>query len=228
VELSAVILARTLAYVESFDLNPRGHASYPDLVQGLVERYKFQKFPKQFDEFDEAKGVVFEEGRFGGKVIQKFTIFTTLLALETRSNTSDSQQIIEDMLVWGAKKYGLVYAPGMIKHFGYISDLTFYSDVPILGAACQPLIDLATKTGEALSEIHKEPFKYYPANLAVGHDPLTRKNGIASFVITRRAESKWEENKYFSEAPLPTDMHIAFLESFETGIRNILSQRGSG
>ena len=109
----------------------------------------------------------------------------------------------------------------MIKHYGYISDLTFYSDVPLLGAACQPLIDLATKTGSALSDIHKEPFDYYPANLAVGHDPLARKNGIAPFTITRRAETRWTENKYFSEAPLPTDMHIAFLEEFEAGIKRL-------
>jgi hypothetical protein len=226
--LASVILARTLAYVESFDLNPRGKTFYPDIVHGLVERYKFQKFPKQPEEFDEAKGVVFEYGKFGPKVIYKFTIFNTLLALETRSSTADSQQLIEEMLEWGAQKFGLTYAPGMIKHFGYISDLTFYSDVPILDAACQPLVDLATKTGAALSEIHKEPFQYYPANLAVGHDPLAKKNGIAPFTITRRAESRFSENKYFSEAPLPTDMHIAFLEEFEAGIKRLHeAQRGN-
>ena len=220
-QLASVILARAIAYVESFDLNPRGKVFYPELVQSLVERYKFQKFPKGSDEFDESKGVVFEDGKFGSKIIQKFTIFTTLLALETRSNTADSQQLIEDMLIWAAKKFGLAYVPGMIKHFGYISDLTFYSDVPILGAACQPLIDLAAKTGAALSEIHKEPFEYYPANLAVGHDPLSRKNGIAPFTITHRAEARYSENKYFSEAPLPTDIHIAFLEEFEAGIKRL-------
>ena len=227
-ELSAIILARALAYIETFDLAPRGKVFYPDFVRAVVERYKFQKFPKAFEDFDEGKGIVFEEGKIGNNVIQKFTIFQTLLALETRSSTADSKQIIEEMLTWGVAKFGLAYAPGMIKHFGYISDLTFYTDVPILGAACQPLIDLATKTGTALSEIHKEPFEYYPANLAVGHDPLARKNGIAPFVITRRAESKWSENKYFSEAPLPTDVHIALLGEFEAGIKALRSENAHG
>jgi len=222
-QLSAIILARALAYVEAFDLNPRGKVFYPDLVQGLVERYKFQKFPKGPDEFDESKGVVFEDGKFGGKVIQKFTIFNTLLALETRSNTSDSTELIEDMLVWGTKKFGLAYVPGMIKHFSYVSDLTFYSDVPLLGAACQPLINLATKTSEALTAIWHEPFQYYPANLTVGHDPMARHYGIAPFSITHRAEARYSENKYFSEAPLPTDMHIALLEEFEAGVKRLLA-----
>lgn len=225
-QLASVILARALAYVESFDLNPRGKIFYPELVQGLVERYKFQKFPKGTEDFDEAKGVVFEDGKFGSKVIYKFTIFNTLLALETRSNTTDSQKLIEDILVWAAKKFDLVYAPEMIKHFGYISDLTFYSDVPILDAACQPLVDLAAKTAAALSDIHKEPFIYYPANLAVGHDPLARKNGIAPFTITHRAEARYSENKYFSEAPLPTDTHIALLEDFEAGIKRLYEAQG--
>ena len=99
--------------------------------------------------------------------------------------------------------------------------MTFYSEVPLLGVACQPLINLAAKTSDALSEIWQEPVQYYPANLAVGHDPMARKNGIAPFSITHRAEARYSENKYFSEAPLPTDMHIAFLEEFEAGIKRL-------
>jgi hypothetical protein len=70
-----------------------------------------------------------------------------------------------------------------------------------------------------------EPIIYSPASLAVGHDPLTRKNTIAPFTITHRAETKWSENKYFSEAPLSTDMHISFLEEFEAGIMRLHASR---
>ena len=52
-KLSAVILARVLAYVESFDLNPRGKVYYPDIVRALAERYNFQKFPQALEEFNE-------------------------------------------------------------------------------------------------------------------------------------------------------------------------------
>lgn len=210
-----------LGYIETFDLAPRGKVFYPELIRGVVERYKFQKFPKTFEETDEAKGLVFEEGKAGNIVIQKFTIFQTLLAIETRSGTNESKRTLEEMLLWSAAKFGLNYAPGAIKRFAYISDLTFYSDVPLLDAACQPLIDLAAKTSAALSDIWQEPVQYYPANLAVGHDPMARHYGIAPFTITHRAEARYSENKYFSEAPLPTDLHIAFLEEFEAGIKRL-------
>jgi hypothetical protein len=229
VDLAAIVLARVLGFIETADLDSRGKVFNADFVQEVVKRYKFQKFPKTFEEFDEVKGVVFEDGKIGNKIIQKFTIFNTVLVLETRSHTNDSKQILEEMLVWGAAKFGLNYNPGGIKRFAYVSDLTFYSGVPLLGAACPPLVDLAAKTSAAITEIWQDPVLYYPANLAVAHDPLSRKNGVAPFTITYRAEHKFSENKYFSEAPLPTDMHIRFLEEFEAGIKHLLEQqRGNG
>ncbi len=122
-KLSAVILARVLAYVESFDLNPRGKVYYPDIVRALAERYTFQKFPQALEEFNEAKGVEFIEGLAGNNVIQKLVIWDSLLVLETRSSTDDSKRILEEMLTWGTEKLGLNYHPGMIKHFAYVSDL---------------------------------------------------------------------------------------------------------
>ena len=216
-KLSAVLLARVLAYVESADINPRGRAYFPDIATALVERYGFRKSPQTIEEFNEAKGVEFHEGRSGGTVIQKFVIWDTLLVLETHSNTDDSKRILGEMLTWGADKLGLHYHPEMIKHFAYISDLSFYSDAPLLGL--NPAAkNLALKTSQALTDIWQEPIHYEPVNLQVGHDPTARKYGIAPFAISRRAEAKFSENKYFSEAPLPTDTHIALLEQYERDV----------
>ena len=224
-KLSSVLLAKTLAYIEIADLDAKGKVSLPDLIKGIGDRYKFYKLPK-LEERDE-KGLIFEEGKIGNKAVSKFTIFPALLVLETRSNTSDSKQILEDMLLWGAAKFDFTYTAGSIKRYAYVSDLTFYSDVQLLDAACQPLLDLAAKTSAALTDIWQEPVKYYPANLAVGHDPMARSHAIAAFTITHRAEARYSENKYFSEAPLPTDMHISFLEEFEAGIKRLKDSRSS-
>lgn len=214
--LAAVILARTLAFIEIYDLDPKGKLFVPDFVKAMAERYKFQKLPK-LEERNE-KGIIFEEGKIGNKVIVKLTIFDSLIALETRSSTSDSKQIIEEMLLWGAAKFDLNYTLGSIKRFAYVSDVSFYSDVQLLAAASQPIMALAAKTGTELSEIWLEPVEYYPTTIAVGHDPTARKNAIAPFSITRRVEARFSENKYFSEAPLPTDVHLKFLEEYERDV----------
>jgi hypothetical protein len=169
------------------------------------------------EEFDESKGVEFLEGKSGNKVIQKFVIWNTLLVLETRSNTSDSKQILEEMLVWGAENFGLNYKPGMIKRFAYVSNLTFHSDAPILTVS-SALSKLAVKTSALITEIWQEPVTYEPLSLAVGHDPLSRKNPIATFTIQRRVEAKFSENKYFSESPLPTDEHWKLLVEYEKDV----------
>jgi len=192
---------------------------FPDVVKAIVERYKFRKFPSKPEDFDESNGVVFEDGKAGNKVIQKFTIFTTLLVVETRSNTDDSKQVIEDMLLWGATKFGIVYKTGAIKRHAYVSGLSFYSD-PHLLTVSPILQNLATKTSAALTNIWEEPIHYETITLSVGHDPLARKYGIAPFTITRRAEARFSDNKYYSEAPLPTEMHLTLLEEFEAGVKH--------
>src|SRR5208283_2031559 len=108
-------------------------------------------------------------------------------------------------------KFGLNYKPGMIVRFGYVSSLTFYSDAPIFGFN-PALARLAAETSKVVSEIWQEPVQYQPLSVGVGHDPLVRKYGIASFTIQYRAEHKFSDNKYFSEAPLPTDVHLKLLE----------------
>ena len=227
-QLSAIILARVIGYIEPIDLNPRGTIFYPEFTKEFVERYGFQKYPQTLEEFDEAKGVEFHQGKSGNKIIQKFVIWNTILVVETRSRTDDSRQVLDEMLGWAAGRFGLKFKPGMIKRFGYVSDLTFYSDVPLFESN-PPLMQLALNTSEAVSEIWQEPVWYEPLGIGVGHDPMARKYGIASFTIQHRAEHKFPENKYFSEAPLPTDKHIALLEEFEAGMKRFHEQkRGNG
>jgi hypothetical protein len=223
--LSAVVLARALAFIEPSDLVKKGGIYFPDLVREVAKYYRFQKSPETFEEHDLTKGVVFLEGRSGKRTISKFAIWPNILVLETRTSTDDSKAILDEFLMWGKEKFNLTYEPGMIRKYGYVSDLTFYSEAPILGAS-GPLERIAQKTSEALTAIWKEPIRFEPIDLKVGHDPLSRKWQIAPFQITRRAETEFSANKYFSEAPLPTDLHISLLEEYEAGIMELYSMTG--
>jgi hypothetical protein len=217
--LSSVILARALAYVEAFDLVPRGNVFYPDFARAVAERYSFLKYPQTLEQFDELKGVEFVQGKSKGTVIQKLTIFTQMLTIETRVSTDESKRILEEMLLWASEKFKLNYAPNKsIQHFAYVSSLTFYSDAQLL-APMPAIARLAAKTGDLVSDIWKERIEYDGLQIAVGHDPLARKYGMASFYIARRTDAKFSEHKYFSEAPLPTHDHLRLLEEYEHEVR---------
>jgi len=183
-------------------------------VKRIVERYQFQKFPQQFQDFDEQKGIEFLSGKIGGEVIERLVIYNTGILIDTRSSTNASKALLEDALSWAKSTFGLNYQPEMIRRFGYVSQITFYSEVSLneLNPALQKLADRLTSI---VSEIHGEKVQYQTSSLAIHHDPLTRKNGIAGLTIFPRADTPFSRNKYFSEAPLPTDTHIALLEEFE-------------
>jgi hypothetical protein len=209
-----------LAFIEPADLIPKGGIYFPDVVQGITEYYRFQKSPQSLEDYDLTKGVEFLEGRSGKRTVSKFAIWPNILVLETQTSTEDSRILLEEFLLWGKEKFNLVYEPGMVRKYSYVSDLTFYSEAPILSAS--PLLDrIAQKTTEALTEIWKESVRFEPLELKIGHDPLSRKWQIAPFQISRRAETEFSANKYFSEAPLPTGLHISLLEEYEAGVMEL-------
>ena len=138
--------------------------------------------------------------------------------VESRISTDISKAVMEEILVWGARELGLNYTPNSIKRFAYGSGVTFFSDTPLLNL--HPAVtNLAARSSEELSKIWQQPVKFEPLIVRVGHDPTERKYAIASFRIEHRMEARFSENKYYSEAPLPTNLHWKMLEEFEMDVR---------
>lgn len=217
-QLSAVLLARVLQFVESFDLNPRGKAYYPDVVQKIVEKCGFQKFPQKLEEFDEVKGVEFVGGRWGDVTIEMMKIFSNGLLLDTRISTAESERILAEALSWSVSAFGLVYNPRSMNRRGYVSQLTFHTEVPLLGKPESPVSKFTQRANEAFAQISGDKTPWQPIALTLQSDQVPRKPVNAPFTVQRRAEIAFSDNKYFSEAPLPTDLHIALLEQFEADV----------
>ena len=217
-QVSAILLARYLGFVETFDLNPVGKVFFPDLIPALVERYKFQSFPTKFDELDEQKGVEFLEGKWDGVTVDRLTIYRNGIMMDTRSSTADSEKLLEDVLLWAAKEFQVAYRPGMIKRKAYVSQLTFHSDVPILGGLNSALSRLSVRVGRATNEITGDDLVFEPFTVTLHHDRISLRQPVAAFTIQRRLETPFSENKYFSEAPLPTDLHLTLLQEFENDL----------
>jgi hypothetical protein len=220
-ELLSVLQARALAWVEPAELNPRAAVFFPDLVQALVARYNFQKFPQKPEDFDEAKGVTFGAGRLGNSVIDQVIIYTYGLVIDTRSSTQESKRLLEEALLWASTELGLVYKPSMIKRWQYASQVIFRSDVPLTDVS-PPIQGMARKLTARIAENMGERLSYELTALVVDYDQLARKHPLGRFSIQRRENTPFSENKYFSEAPLPTDDHIALLEQFEADLRTPL------
>ena len=215
-QLAAIVKARTLAFIDLDDLNRNGKVRFADAVGPIAQRYDFKAYPAKLEDFDVGdKGAIFSAGRLGEIVIAELKIYSGLVFVETLSSTEDSRKVILDLLDWGKAELGLTVDDKVIQHWAYVSQVTFFSEIPLLRALSPPLANLSTKISDFVSEIFAEPFAYHPLNYVVGHDPAARKNGIASFTIQQRANVQFSENKFFSEAPLPTEVHLRFLRELE-------------
>jgi hypothetical protein len=213
-ELASILLARAMAWVEPIDLNPRGAVFYPELTKALVARYGFQKFPQKLEDFDESKGVTFGVGRLGDTVIEQLVIYTYGIVLDTRVSTLESRRLLEEAFEWARKELGFVYKPAMVKRWQYASQVTFRSTAQMTGAG-SAVERLAASVAKGVADTMAENLKYDLAILSLDYDQLRRKHPLGRFSIQRRDNTPFSENKYFSDAPLPTDLHVQLLEQFE-------------
>jgi hypothetical protein len=172
------------------------------------------------DDLDlEDKGAHFESGKADGFLIDSLVIYNGAIFIDTLASTDDSRRILLGLLEWARGEFGLSYQPNVIRKWGYISDVVFRCDFPLLRRYSSPLENLARKTSGVMGELF-DGLEYEPSQVWIGHDPDKRKNAIASLFITHRVNTNRSENIFFSEAPLPTHLHIQFLQEFEDDVRN--------
>jgi hypothetical protein len=219
-EVTAVAKARALVMIELDALTNRGRVRLSDCIRPLVERYDFQKFPVKPEDFDiEEKGVRFESGKANGLLIDSLIVYNGALVVDTLASTNESKAILLDLLEWGRTGLGISYEERLIRRWGNISHIIFKTDIPLLALYSSPLQKLAAKTSAVTEEIF-EGLKYAPNQIWIGHDPAARKNAIASLFIAHRVNTSYSENEFFSEAPLPTHLHIQFLREFEQDVKD--------
>jgi hypothetical protein len=218
-QLSAILLARVIAFIDVNDINPRGAAYFPNLVPLLVKRFNFQKFPEKLEDFDEQKGVEFVSGYTGQTTIDKLTVWNNGIGLDVRSSTDDAQQIIVSTLSWLKEVAGLAFKPEMITRWAFLSQCTFHSDVNLDGV--NPAIaNLASRISDEISAIQKQRYDYSVRGITLDFDRERPNVPVAAFLIQRRVGTPLSGNKYFSEAALPTDVHLALLSEFEANLAN--------
>jgi hypothetical protein len=223
-QLSSVHLARAFLFLESNDLNPRGATFLPDIIRALAERYRFQKVPGKMDELDENKGVEFVLGYSGNTTIDKAVLYAKGIALDTRATTQESEAILEEILTWASEKFGLHYRREMVLRRGYVSNLAFYSDVPLLSV--NPILDdFAERVGKIVSGNLKLDCRYEPSTVMISMDPESQRVPASPFSIERRVGTAFSEGKYFSAAPVHTDVHIKLVEEYERSVATQQSVR---
>jgi hypothetical protein len=213
-KLTAIVMARALAFVEIEELNPKGKAYYPDIVAALVERFKFQKYPTKPEDFDETKGVQFADGKFADGTLDRVQLFTHGIVIDTRVSTAVSAALLNDTLLWAKSALGMHYEESMVKRRAFVSQVTFESNLKLV--KLNPILEKAGSViSSSLSTSTGQPIHFEPTGIVLSLDQSVSKLAPGTFTLERRAEIPFADNKYFSSAPLSTDEHLKLLQEFE-------------
>jgi hypothetical protein len=215
--LASVSLARYYGLVQIEDLNLGGTVYLPEVGAALVQRYGFLKYPTKPEEFNEGKGIEFLNGRLGKRVIDKLMIIDSGVYLDTQIDTAASEELWYELMNWAVETFGVTFKREMVKHAAYVSTVTFFSDAPML-----KLNSIFDEIGSVVtSEVERNfgrKLEYQPAVVSITYDQLLTKFGTAAFTVQRREGVSFGDGKYFSTAPVKTEIHLELLEKWERAV----------
>lgn len=213
-QLASVVLARIYALFQIEDLNPNGTVYYPDVVQWMVNRFGFQKFPTKLEDFDEAKGIEFAAGKAGDVTVEKIVILDNGIYVDTLASTDASEQILRETLREASQELGIYFHDDMLKRRAFISQIVFYSEAPLF--LIHPIFKkIADTVSKEVNENFGKLLPYEPSIVSLFYDPTKTQLGPAPFSIQRREKVPYEDKKYYSVAPVKTKVHLELLAEIE-------------
>ena len=221
----SIHLARALAFMELGELNLGGKVFLPDLVKALTDRYGFlQNNSSNSNELKE-KGLIFESGYWQGRLIKTLSFNLSIVFVDTEESTDLSQSTLVELLEWARKELGANFSQHSIRRWAFVSNIIFQSDFPMLFGQNKALNSVASKINSAVQKNLHETLDFQPSKLTIGHDPSTRSSVLAPFSIQHRTNTLFEDNIFFAEAPVPTDLHLELLEELESDLRKTYEGR---
>jgi len=211
-----VIAARATWLFEIADLNPKGKSIFPEIIDWLKETYDFDKAPESATDLTENKGLLFKEGAFQAReemfVSVELTVFNDGLVANSSSSTDDTEKFLENVVTSAVTEFSLTFDPSMIRRKLYLSELNVRLEQP-LGNLNPRLTEFAKKLSSLCTGVASEPFEV--GGLSLWSDVTNAVYKVPPFTIERRLNAPFNENRFYSKAPLRTDEHVEMLKELE-------------
>lgn len=213
-KIGAILLARVAAILQFEDLDPRNRIGRKVLATELAKQYNFTVFPDKLEDLDIEKGIIFRVGRLDSINIELLTVLRMAIVVETRSSTDDAERVLEHVLSWIGEQ---------TKATAPVSGRLFTSQVVF--ALDRSLDDLNPRLRELKESVREKVAAQFGATRPVppyettavefDADSTQARLQPGKVLIQRRADVPFTDNRYWSEAPLRTQEHIAMLGQFE-------------
>jgi hypothetical protein len=208
------------------EIRPPSGLYLPIVFEKVVERYAFVVRPQNVAEAITA-GAKFLHGRLQTHnktlFISEMGIFNDGIIVDS-VNTDDAEFILEDVISWVTATFALQPMLTIIPR-RFTSAVTIEFTKPV-EPYLKGLSAMAGQMANAFKQTYGEEVHLNLMRLAINADPLTvthLKN--TQFLIERRIQRPYAENRYHCTAPLRTEDHVALLENIEVALHGIPTQK---
>jgi hypothetical protein len=180
----------------------------------LIERYRFAKSPKTYEEWTAQSGAELAAGRLGDIEIIRLTLYAEGIVIDTRSSTDDCERVLEDILAWGETFPGFVRPPSNPRKW-YSSELVVRSSLNL--DVLHPALKLVSdRLAAALANDPRRLSPHESIAIIWNFDDSNLKVPPGPFRLERRAGVPFSEQRWWSQAPTPTSTHLEILQQFES------------
>lgn len=218
-KLLSISIARTIWFLHLNDLNPRGRSTDRNGILEIAKKYGFPKMPNPV-ELVEARQknqpITLANGTYknpkGDGVEMSLSIYRDALFADARSTTADGEAFLTETLEWLTKELGLVDYKTLAIRKVYVSEMLVSLDKSL--NAINPKL---SKFADMLQQKVKTPLKniqFETGAIAFWIDPAL-KHVHVPFRLERQADVPFEENRYYTMAPLETEEHLRAIEILE-------------
>jgi hypothetical protein len=208
---------RVLQLIIMEEIRPASGLYMPTLYQQLADRYAFVGRPQNYAEAI-VNGAKFQHGRLTTPTktieIKEIGVYNDGIIADA-VNTDDAEFVMQDFSAWATTTFSLRERRTIIPKI-FTSTVTVEFDGS-LESALKGFGEITNLVSDALSRSYGwHNLDISLLRLAVNADPQTVPHlRNTQFLIERRLQRPYSENRYFCTSPLRTKDHIALLEMIE-------------
>jgi hypothetical protein len=218
------LIGRVILLVPIEEVYPKEGVHILDAIKFIADKYEFATRTESLDEIRE-KGARFQIGRFlmegREEVITDFSVPEGALVVSAR-NTDIAEAFLHDAIKSLAEHYDFRTEPIVGKTIYVLSEMTVQFE-DVFDQAIRNFDALSRDLNETFVQHYgvQEPqrqFKYRVSRLDFDFDKHFAPqpwSSVAPFIMERKTNQPFSQNRYFCRAPFRTREHVRLLEKIE-------------
>jgi hypothetical protein len=221
-KIISFVSARTTWLFPVEEFTPAGGGDGKEIIRRIVERYKFSHPPENptREEIDK-NGLKFSSGQFqfDGELVTIDEFIAYNDGIVAAANTTErSEGFLADIHKFLMAEFKFREITSVIKKVN-LSTLVveFDSSLSAIMNGHQTIMDIVAGNLNSLEKT-QYPLELARVDLVLNKDPEFRPAHTPRFIIEKRANTAYSQNRYYSSAPIATKKHLAVLEAIESAL----------